>query len=320
MSSLEFASSDISKRVLSIQSHVVYGYVGNKSAVFPLQLCGFDVDVVNSVQFSNHTGYAGGITGEVLNGAQLLDLACGLEKNNLLGNMSHLLTGYIGSISFLQSVVEVYTKLKEKNPDLIYVCDPVLGDNGKLYVPAELVEVYRTHILGIATILTPNQFECEQLTGRSVKTIEEAIASVLVIHKSGPEIVIVTSLELATHKDHIVMLASKKKTTNDGGHDDGDYEMWVLDIPHIEGSYTGTGDLTAALFLARLFGDANLSTAMQQVAASVSAVIKRTLHTSGPGAELRLVQSKSDIENPVMGNFTPTPIATDTIAQIEATL
>jgi pyridoxine kinase len=160
MTSIETEDTNEIKRVLSIQSHVVHGYVGNKSAVFPLQLCGFDVDVVNSVQFSNHTGYSAGITGEVLNGTQLLELARGLENNNLLGGTSHLLTGYIGSVSFLQSIVEMHSNLKAHNPDLIYVCDPVLGDNGKLYVPEELVAVYKSHLLGIATILTPNQFKC----------------------------------------------------------------------------------------------------------------------------------------------------------------
>jgi pyridoxine kinase len=78
-------------RVLSIQSHTVQGYVGNKSAVFPLQLLGFDVDPINSVQFSNHTGYPT-FRGQVLNGSQLWDLIEGLAENDLL-HYTHLLTG-----------------------------------------------------------------------------------------------------------------------------------------------------------------------------------------------------------------------------------
>ena len=128
------ASETHEGRVLSIQSHVVHGYVGNKSAVFPLQLHGFDVDFVNSVQFSNHTGYPS-FTGEVLDGAQLEKLAKGLDSNGLLKNVSHLLTGYIGSPSFLRAVCAVHRMLKQHNPEVVFVCDPVLGDHGKLYVP-----------------------------------------------------------------------------------------------------------------------------------------------------------------------------------------
>ena len=97
-------------RVLSIQSHVVSGYAGNKAAVFPLQLLGFDVDVINSVQFSNHTGYAKKWEGEVLNGTQLGSLLEGLERNDLLSRTDHLLTGYIGSESFLHGVLKVLSK------------------------------------------------------------------------------------------------------------------------------------------------------------------------------------------------------------------
>ncbi|KAG8384152.1 hypothetical protein BUALT_Bualt04G0088500 [Buddleja alternifolia] len=174
-------------RVLSIQSHTVQGYVGNKSAVFPLQLLGFDVDPINSVQFSNHTGkllislhsnslrpetrweviWYPTFKGQVLNGDQLWDLIEGLEANNLL-YYTHLLTGYIGSVSFLNTVLKVVDKLRSINPGLTYVCDPVLGDEGKLYVPQELVSVYREKVVPVASMLTPNQFEAEQLTGLRV--------------------------------------------------------------------------------------------------------------------------------------------------------
>ena len=125
------ASASEEGRVLSIQSHVVHGHVGNKSAVFPLQLLGFEVDPINSVQFSNHTGYSNGFRGQVLQGDQLWELVEGLDANELL-SYTHLLTGYIGSKSFLETVLRVLRRLREVNPDLIYVCDPVLGDNGKL--------------------------------------------------------------------------------------------------------------------------------------------------------------------------------------------
>lgn len=129
-------------RALTIQSHVVSGYVGNKCAVFPLQLHGFDVDPILSVQFSNHTGY-GSWKGEVMTGDQLWSLVEGLETNGLLEGYTHLLTGYIGSASMLRTVARLVRKLRAHNPNLVYVCDPVLGDNGKMYVPAELATIYR---------------------------------------------------------------------------------------------------------------------------------------------------------------------------------
>jgi len=130
-------------RVLSIQSHVVHGYVGNKSATFPLQLLGFDVDPINSVHFSNHTAYPGGFKGDVLKGDQLLTLLEAL-KTNKLTRYSHVLTGYIGAVDFLQAVVKVVRDIRAANPGkkVPYYCDPVLGDNGKCYVPPALIDVY----------------------------------------------------------------------------------------------------------------------------------------------------------------------------------
>ena len=140
----------------------LFSDVGNKAAVFPLQLLGFDVDVINSVQFSNHTGYPEGWEGDVLDGTRLLDLVNGLERNGLLsddsvdsdsGRIGHILTGYIGSESFLRSVVTVVQKLRALNSKCRYVCDPVLGDAGKFYVPENLVQIYRNDVLPIVRSL-----------------------------------------------------------------------------------------------------------------------------------------------------------------------
>ena len=128
-------------RVLSIQSHVVQGYVGNKSAVLPLQLLGMDVDPINSVQFSNHTGYKQ-VAGRRLTGEELHDLLDGMTANNLVQDAyTHLLTGYVGSVSLLLAIVRVYERLQAAQTHaerLVYVCDPVLGDRGRLYVPMEM--------------------------------------------------------------------------------------------------------------------------------------------------------------------------------------
>ena len=152
------------RRVLSIQSHTVSGYVGNKSAVFPLQLLGFDVDPINSVHLSNHTGYPI-VRGQRLQADELLAIVDGLTQNHFLPLYTEILTGYIGQLELLNAVHDAVERIVASNPNVRYLCDPVLGDNGKLYVPADLVDVYRTKLLPLAHIITPNQFECEALLG-----------------------------------------------------------------------------------------------------------------------------------------------------------
>uniref|UniRef100_A0A0A9W6A3 Pyridoxal kinase n=1 Tax=Lygus hesperus TaxID=30085 RepID=A0A0A9W6A3_LYGHE len=167
-------------RVLSIQSHVVRGYVGNKSATFPLQLLGFEVDAINSVQLSNHTGYEH-FQGQILDENDLEVLFNSLRKNNLL-HYSHLLTGYIGSPSFLQKVASAVKELKSINPKLRYVCDPVMGDDGKMYVPESLLPIYKETILPLADVITPNQYELELLSGRSITSVDDAWSAIESFH------------------------------------------------------------------------------------------------------------------------------------------
>lgn len=283
-------------RILSIQSHVVSGYVGNRAAVFPLQLLGFDVDVVNSVHFSNHTGYPQGVEGDVLQGDQLLQILRGLERNGLLQQVGHLLTGYIGSESFLKAVIQVLETLR-RNREVRFVCDPVLGDAGQFYVPRELVQVYRDQVIPLANVVTPNQFEVEQLTGITVHTIDDALEACAALHKMGPQLVFITSIVLHGEDDSIAILASQQLS-------DGTTQAWRVDSPLLPGQYTGTGDLCASLLLGHtaLVQD-NLKFCIEKVANTMFAVIQRT-HEASLGEdsvaarELKLIQSKKDIENP----------------------
>ena len=296
--------------------------VGNKAAVFPLQLLGFDVDFVNSVHFSNHTGYENGLTGDVLQGDQLRDILHGLNNNSLLEDVGYLLTGYIGSTSFLKAVLEVVDKLRSSADGVRYICDPVLGDDGKFYVPPELVQVYKESLIPLADVVTPNQFEVEQLTGISVTTMEDARKACKVLHSMGPSIVFITSVIFekdsastidASTTAEITIIGSRRWSQREGAKDnksdpkridiDGD-EVWRIDCPLLPGSYTGTGDLTAALLCGHLAGngfDKDLSIPMEKVVNTMFVVIQRTKSFSGVSAkskELKLIQSKYDIENP----------------------
>ncbi|XP_023713305.1 pyridoxal kinase isoform X1 [Cryptotermes secundus] len=286
------------QRVLSIQSHVVSGYVGNKSATFPLQVLGFEVDTINSVQFSNHTGY-GYWKGQVLNEKELEDLMDGLHHNGL-DYYTHLLTGYIGSASFLRYIAEVVKQLRQVNPDLVYVCDPVMGDNGRMYVPKELLGIYKDTILPLADFITPNQFELELLIGKQIKSVDDAWEAIEHLHQKGCRTVVLSSTDLGDDENLLALASSRiggKKT---------DLTIHIPKLPH---TFTGTGDLFAALLLAWMWHTNNkLKPSLEKIIATLQAVLKRTLHyakerskSSDPGfalMELQLIQSKADIENP----------------------
>nr|CAD7447503.1 unnamed protein product [Timema bartmani]CAD7461398.1 unnamed protein product [Timema tahoe] len=254
-------------KVLSIQSHVVSGYVGNKSATFPLQVLGFEVDTINSVQFSNHTGYKVW-KGQILNEHELDDLTDGLSQNGL-DNYTHLLTGYVGSPSFLKRIAQLVEHMRKINPKLIYVCDPVMGDNGHMYVPQELLPIYRDTILPLADIITPNQYEVELLTGKKISSVKDAWDAIGIFHEMKINTVVLSSTELGTEQFLLGLassIAGGKKT------------KLSIKIPRFSASFTGTGDLFAALLLSWMFRTENdLKLSLERTIFTLQAVLKRTL-------------------------------------------
>jgi len=295
--------SDLPLRVLSIQSHVVSGYVGNKSATFPLQLLGFEVDTVNSVQFSNHTGYAAGVRGQILDDTQLQELIDGLDANNI-NKYSHIINGYIGSKSFLTKLASVVSHLKSVNPELVYVCDPVMGDTGPgLYVPPDLLPVYKSLILPLADVCLPNQFEAELLTDKKIVTEDDAREVMDLLHSKGPSTVILSSTELGSEK---YLLGMASTVVN------GVKTVVKVNIPKFPAAFVGTGDLFTALctaWLTKTQGDLKLT--LEKTIGTMQAVLTRTLAHANNAAqssglskpspaqmELKLIQSKADIEQP----------------------
>nr|XP_033798978.1 pyridoxal kinase isoform X1 [Geotrypetes seraphini] len=298
-------------RVLSIQSHVVRGYVGNKAAAFPLQVLGFEVDTVNSVQFSNHTGYTHW-KGQVLNADELHELYDGLKLNNV-NQYDYALTGYTRDKSFLAMVVDIVQELKCQNPKLVYVCDPVMGDKwngeGSMYVPRDLLPVYKEKVVPVADIITPNQFEAELLTGRKIHTQQEALEVMDMLHDMGPETVVITSSDLPAPlgSDYLIALGSQKKSNVNGTTVT---ERIRMEIPKVDAVFVGTGDLFAAMLLAWTHQyPNNLKMACEKTVSATQLVLQRTIQSAkalaGKGnkpssaqLELRMVQSKKDIENP----------------------
>lgn len=298
-------------RVLSIQSHVVRGYVGNRAATFPLQVLGFEIDAVNSVQFSNHTGYAHW-KGQVLNADELHEVYEGLKLNHV-NKYDYVLTGYTRDKSFLAMVVDIVRELKQQNSRLVYVCDPVMGDKwegeGSMYVPEDLLPVYKEKVVPVADIITPNQFEAELLTGRKIHSQEEALVVMDVLHSMGPDTVVITSSDLSSPRgsDYLIVLGSQRIR-----HPDGSVaiERIRMDIHKVDAVFVGTGDLFAAMLLAWTHKHPNnLKVACEKTVSAMHHVLQRTIKCAqaqaGEGQkpspamlELRMVQSKRDIENP----------------------
>ncbi|KAI8985657.1 Ribokinase-like protein [Trametes punicea] len=250
-------------RILSIQSHVAYGYVGGKAAVFPLQCLGYDVDVVNTVNFSNHSGY--GRFGGHRASAQELEQIFGLMEANLLLQQERLLTGYVPGAEATAAVTAFAKKLRERNAELIYLLDPVLGDSGRLYVAPEVVPIYRA-ALPLATIITPNWFEVEVLTETKMTDAATLRRAIQTLHKTYrvPHVVI-SSIPLKPWLTELLPL--HLRPPSDGG--DADYlaciastrkddisSVYVTCFPCLPGYFSGVGDLFSALVLAH-FDEAN---------------------------------------------------------------
>ena len=253
-------------RFLSLQSHVAYGYVGNRAATFPLQRLGHEVWAVNTVEFSNHTGY-GAWKGRAAPAEQVADIVHGIEALGMLPKCDALLTGYVGDAALADVVLQTAAKVRAANPNAIWCCDPVLGDTDTgIYVRPGIDTFFRERAIPAADLITPNHFELEHLTGAKVTTMPEALAAVRTLLK-GPRLALLTSLIRAdAPAGQIEMLA----VTADAA--------WRIATPLIGFDImpNGTGDMVAALFTAHWLQDRSIGSALEKAAASVYAVLETT--------------------------------------------
>lgn len=266
--------------ILSIQSHVAFGHVGNAAAVFPLQRMGFNVIPINTVQFSNHTGY-GDWTGQIFDAAHIIDLFNGLAKRGVFNNIDAVLTGYLGAPALGDAILDmIKTRLP---PHVTWLCDPVMGDTDRgMFVRDGIPDFFKSRALLRADIITPNQFELEHLSGVKVNCLDDARTACKILHDVGPDVILVTSLIHAkTSDDEIQMMAS---------HRDGTQYLVTTPRLPLPVAPNGAGDFTSALFLARhLMGD-DLKTALSMTAASVFALFEET-HRCGT-RELALISAQ----------------------------
>jgi pyridoxine kinase len=278
-------------RFLSLQSHVAYGYVGNRAATFPLQRLGHEVWAVNTVEFSNHTGY-GAWRGRTAPADQVAEIVQGIEALGLLPRCDALLTGYVGDAALADVVLDTVRRVRAANSKAIWCCDPVLGDiDTGVYVKPGIDAFFRERALPAADIVTPNHFELELLTGRTVSTMVEALAAARTLLK-GPKLALITSLRRKdAPADQIEMVAVRADAA------------WRIATPLIgfEIAPNGTGDAVAALFTAHLLAGGGLANgdvadALGRAASSIYAVLQVT-HDLGE-RELQLVAGQDQLVSP----------------------
>lgn len=270
------ASNTDDKRVLAIQSHVVHGYVGNKAATFPLQLRGWDVDALNVVNFSNHTGY-GKFKGYRLDDEQIRNVYEGLKDEDFEYNA--LLTGYIPSAAAVNAVNDIGHDLKRRYPGLVWLLDPVMGDEGKLYVKDDVVPAYKKILqgTGLVTITTPNYFEVELLTGVKVETRDDVKRALEIMHSDFkiPNVVI-TSLPHPTDPNKLLSVGSSAKMDSSGKLIP--QNPFCIHQVKFDSYFTGTGDLFSALLLDYYtrYGPDNLEKATVATIKSLRKVLQKT--------------------------------------------
>jgi pyridoxine kinase len=271
--------------VLSIQSHVAYGHVGNSSAVFPLQRLGIEVWPVHTVQFSNHTGY-GEWRGRVFDGPAVEEVVEGIADRGVLGSCDAVLSGYLGSADVGHAVVSTVARVRAANPAAVYCCDPVIGDVGRgVFVRPGIEELLREVAVPAADVVTPNHFELDLLAGtatRSLASVKEAVAAVQAL---GPRVVLTTSLDAEdTPADAVDLLAGE------------DGRFFRVRTPKLGVSVNGAGDAVAALFLAHWLDTRSAATALGRAAASVFGLLAAT--EAAGSREVLLVAAQEEVMHP----------------------
>jgi pyridoxine kinase len=277
--------------VLSIQSHVVFGYAGNTAAVFPLQRLGREVWAINTVEFSNHTGY-GSWRGKVLGAELAADLVAGLEERGVLHRAEAVLSGYLGDAAVGRAIIDAVKKVRKESKNAIYCCDPVMGDVGRgFYVKPDIPDMFKKELVPLADIVCPNQFELEALTGIDTAAIENAKDAVNILHDMGPSIVLVTSFK--EKEGELSMLASDTKSI---------YKITTPELP-LGNGVAGTGDMTAAVFLSRYLETGNLEKTLELCTASVFGILQASFRASpsvenGMPLELKIIDAQEQLTAP----------------------
>lgn len=274
-------------KILSIQSAVAYGHVGNSAAVFPLQRIGVEVLPVYTVNFSNHTGY-GAWRGPMIDPAEVREVITGIQDRGVFGGIDAVLSGYQGGEGIGDVIIDAVARVKAENPNAVYACDPVMGNakSGCFVAPAIPV-LLRERVVPVADIITPNQFELGFLTETEPDTLESTLASVDLARAMGPRTVLVTSVERPDREEGTIEMLA----VDDEG-------AWIVQTPHLPMKANGSGDVTAALFTAHYVETGSAQIALERTASSVYDLLKATLDSGE--RELQLVEAQEFYAHPRM--------------------
>ena len=271
--------------VISIQSQVAWGHVGNSAAVFPMQMHGIDVIAVPTTLLSNRPGYPT-IRGRVLDAQLVADLLLGVEERGALDTTTMILSGYLGSPEIAAVVADFVQRAKARNPPLLYCCDPVLGDRDRgLFVHADIPPLVRDRLCRLADIITPNHFEFEWLCGAKATTTDQVIAQAQALLARGPSTIVVTSAELADTPDQEIETVAIERS-----------QAWCVRTPKLPISPSGTGDLFASLFVSARVRGSDTPDALGHAASAIFAVLERTAACGTE--EMRIVESAELLAHP----------------------
>lgn len=272
-------------QILSIQSSVAYGHVGNSAAVFPLQRLGHEVWPVYTVHFSNHTGY-GKWRGPHLSAENVVDVVTGMQELGVLSGVDAVLSGYQGGSDIADAILTAVDMVKQANPNATYTCDPVMGNaKSGCFVSDAIPPLLRDKVAPKADIITPNQFELGYLTNTEPSDLESTLASVDAAFELGPKTVLVTSvLRPDRPADTIEMLA-----VDESG-------AWIVQTPHLPIKANGSGDVTAALFTGHYKTTGSAAEALSKTVASVFDLLQVTLDSGQ--RELQLIAAQDAFANP----------------------
>ena len=271
--------------ILSIQSHVAYGHVGNSAAIFPLQRMGVEVWPVQTVQFSNHTGY-GAWRGRVFDAGLIREVVAGIEERGVLGECDGVLSGYMGGADIGEAILEAVATVRRANPAAHYCCDPVIGDvDTGIFVRDGIPEFMRTKAVPAADIVTPNQFELDCLSGRESRTMAAVRDAVKAVHDLGPRTILVTSLHTdETPEDALDLVASDGK------------RLFRVRTPKLALNISGAGDAIAALFYAHFLRSGRVDQALSRAVSSIFGVLVKTVEAGA--REIQLVAAQDEIVEP----------------------
>lgn len=277
-------------KILSIQSAVAHGAVGNSAAELPLNLLGHEVWRVDSVQFSNHPGH-GRHRGRATPPSVVADLLAGLFELGLASSTDAILSGYLGEAGTGSAVAAHVKAVRAVNRDMIYLLDPVMGDvvpgkpDGALYVAPGIPEVMRDELLPIADIVTPNRFELEILTGLKAGDFAGVREAADALRRQGPRLVVVTSVDGSdTPEESVDTLAF----SGEG--------VWRVRQPRFARRFDGAGDVFTALFLGNLLKSGDVADALGRAASSIAPVLDETVKRGG--LDLALVEAIPGMLNP----------------------